>query len=53
MQRKTKNLITTKSYRMPPRLVFSVSRTAKSLDLTESEFVRQVLLEAVDKRMGI
>lgn len=47
--RKTQNLVSQKSYRFPPMLAFQVSLTARNHDLTESEFVRKVLMDAVER----
>ena len=47
--RNNKNLIKMKAYRFTPTLAHSVYATARSLNMSESEFVRVVLLDAVDR----
>lgn len=48
--RKTNNLVTHRSYRFSPMLAFQVHMMAKQYDLTESEFVRKVLLDLIDRQ---
>jgi hypothetical protein len=47
--RNNKNLMAMRAYRFNPTLAHSVYATARSLNMSESEFVRVVLLDAVDK----
>jgi len=49
MKRRTKFLRTLKSYRFSPTLAHSLSVTANSLEITESEFVRMVLTDAIHR----
>ena len=48
--RKTSNLVTHRSYRFSPMLAFQVNKMARQYDLTESEFVRKVLMELIDRQ---
>ena len=43
--RNNKNLIKMKAYRFTPTLAHSVHATARSLNMSESEFVRVVLVD--------
>jgi len=45
----SKKLTAMRAYRFSPTLAHSVYATARSLNMSESEFVRVVLLDAVDK----
>ena len=47
--RNSKHLIAMRAYRFDPTLAHSVYATARSLNMSESEFVRVVLLDAVDR----
>ncbi len=47
--RNSKHLIAMRAYRFDPTLAHSVYATARSLNMSESEFVRIVLIDAVDK----
>jgi hypothetical protein len=49
MKRQNKHLRTTKSFRFSPTQAHSIYAIARSLSLTESEFVRMALLEAIDR----
>lgn len=47
--RQNKHLNTMRSYRLPPTLAHSLYVTARSRNLSESEFVRMVLLDAIER----
>jgi hypothetical protein len=49
MKKINRHLRTTKSFRFSPTLAQSVYATARMLNMTESEFVRKVLMEALDR----
>ncbi|MCX7107029.1 MAG: hypothetical protein NTV66_05565 [Methylococcales bacterium] len=49
MKRQSKYLRTTKSFRFPPSLAHTIDATARSLNLTTSEFVRMALMEVIDR----
>ena len=45
----SKQLTAMRAYRFNPTLAHSVYATARSLNMSESEFVRIVLLDAIEK----
>ena len=45
----SKQLTAMRAYRFNPTLAHSVYATARSLNMSESEFVRIILLDAVDR----
>lgn len=49
MKRKNKHLRATKTFRCSPTQAHSICATARYLNLSESEFVRMALLEAIDR----
>lgn len=49
MKRQNKHLRTSRTYRFSPSLAHSISRTAQSLNLSESEFVRMALADTIDR----
>ncbi len=49
MKRQSKYLRTTKSFRFAPTFVHSLEATARSLNLTTSEFVRMALMEVINR----
>ena len=49
MKRQSKYLRTTKSFRFPASLAHSIDGTARSLNLTTSQFVRMALMEVIDR----
>ena len=50
MQRKNNNHLTAmRAYRLSPTLTHSLYITARSLNLSESEFVRMALMEVIDR----
>ena len=49
MKKTNRHLRTTKSFRFSPTLAPSVCATARMLNMTESEFVRKILMEALDR----
>ena len=49
MKKTNRHLRTTKSFRFSPTLAHSLYATARMLNMTESEFVRKVLIEALDR----
>jgi len=46
--RNSKHLNTMRSYRLPPCLAHSLYATARSRNLSESELVRMIQMEAMD-----
>ena len=50
MKRKNnKHLTAMRAYRLSPTLAHSLHATARSLDLSESEFIRLALMEAINR----
>jgi hypothetical protein len=49
MKKTSKHLRTTKTFRFSPTQAHSIFATARYLNLTELEFVRMALLEAIDR----
>ena len=50
MKRKNnKHLTAMRAYRLSPTLAHSLHATARSLNLSESEFIRMALMEAIDR----
>jgi len=45
----TKHLNTMRSYRLPPTLAHSLTVTARRYHLSESEFVRMLLLDGLER----
>lgn len=48
-RRNNKHLTAMKAYRLSPTLAHSLHATARSLDLSESEFIRMALMEVIDR----
>ena len=44
-----KHLTTMRSYRFSPLMAHSLYATARSRELTESEFVRMILMDALER----
>ena len=49
MRKTTKHLRTIKSFRFTPSLAHSLHATARQLNLSDSEFARMALMEAIEK----
>ena len=49
MRKTTKHLRTIKSFRFTPSFAHSIYATARQLNLSESEFVRMAMMEAIEK----